>query len=166
MMEQLPLKLPNEGEVKIIRKTKVRCCCDECGEYATKKHTFLLDNARSNPASSAYRHDDCSWCSDTEAFACDDCAEKMRRNPPDGYGWCGTFSVTPEKLQFAHMFLKWKEEDITPEYSNKNTHKIQLAMLVERVKDANRVKLAEDKEGFLNPDYFPAEIQSLFKEDN
>jgi len=46
--------------------------CEECGEPAVYKTTFLLPNCRANPASSAYRRDDCTYCSDREMFVCEE----------------------------------------------------------------------------------------------
>lgn len=100
--------LPGEGETKTVIRTRVRIPCDECGEYATQRHTYLLPNARRNPASSAYRHDDCSWCSDHEVFTCYVC----KRPSVEGYEPCATFSIEPGKMRFAHMFLRWREREI------------------------------------------------------
>jgi hypothetical protein len=103
-IDTIPL-LPGEGEIKVVRKTRVRIECENCGEFATKRHTYLLENARRNPASSAYRHDDCSWCSDGDVFTCDAC----KPTAPNGMHWCSTFSVSD---RFAHMFLSWVEKEI------------------------------------------------------
>lgn len=98
--------LPGEGEVKTTSYVRTRQECAECGEQAHFKHTYLFDNARSNPASSAYRHDDCTWCSDAETFACKEHESKVRHDAPRGMGWCSTF---PASERFAHMFLYWRE---------------------------------------------------------
>jgi hypothetical protein len=90
--------LPGEGESKMVTKTRVTCA--ECGDSAHFRHTYLLPNGRNNPASSAYRRDDCSWCSDEETFTCRTC----KRPTIDGYSWCSTF---PANDRFAHLFLKW-----------------------------------------------------------
>lgn len=100
--------LKGEGETKIVERARVRRECEECGEPATKRHTYLLPDARRNPASSGYGGDDISWCSDHEAFTCDSCPEPR----PDGYRWCSTFSVSPENMRFSHMFLRWEEREI------------------------------------------------------
>jgi hypothetical protein len=100
--------LPGEGESKMVVRTHVRIECGNCSEPATHRHTYLLPNARSNRASNAYRHDDCSWCSDHEGFTCDD----GKRPEADGYGWCSTFSIAPGRMQFAHMFLRWIEREV------------------------------------------------------
>ena len=94
--------LPGEGEEKTVRSIRCRHECDECGEVAHFKKTYLLDNARRNPASSAYGRDDCSWCSDKDVYLCKEC--KAPRI--DGYGECSTF---PAVERFAHMFLYWHE---------------------------------------------------------
>lgn len=104
-----PFTLPGEGERKIVERVRVREECEQCGEPATKKHTYLLYNARSNPASSGYGKDDISWCSDIEAFACDDCREP---SAPDGHKWCATFTVSPATTRFSHMFLRWTEREV------------------------------------------------------
>jgi len=106
-MEETLDNLPGEGEEKVvIRKIRCRRECDNCGEPAHYKITFLLPNARSNPASKAYMHDDCSWCEDASQFSCKNgkCLEAMRKM--EGYGECSTF---PASANFAHMFLYWHE---------------------------------------------------------
>ena len=81
--------------------------CDECGIPARFRVSFLLDNYRSNPASSGYRRNDCSWCSDYEMFACKN--HKHTVEPPHGYGSAGYFPLK----RFKHMgFYKMKVEDI------------------------------------------------------
>lgn len=113
MPDSKVMLIPGEGEKKLVERTRVRVECGNCGEPATKRHTFLLPNARRNPSSSAYGRDDCSWCSDHEEFACDGCPR-----PRGGqYEWCSTFSITPDNMRFAHMFLRWTERDLTPEQS-------------------------------------------------
>jgi hypothetical protein len=105
--------LPGEGERKIVARTRIRVECDQCGEPATKRHTYLLPNARRNPASSAFGRDDCSWCSDHEVFRCNTCEPQGGSIEPsvEGYGWCSTFEAVP---RFAHMFLRWDERPYTP----------------------------------------------------
>lgn len=108
-------KLKGEGDVEVIRRTRVRKACEYCGEPATQRHMYLLQNFRSNPASSAYRRDDCSRCSDHDIFTCDNC----RPERPDGMSGCdgrqrlirddGT--VYPGSV---HSFLEWSEERIEP----------------------------------------------------
>jgi hypothetical protein len=94
--------LPGEGDVIVVRKERRRHECGNCGEPAHYKHSYLLPYARSNQASSAYGHDDCSWCSDHNEFTCKEC----KRPQVVGYSWCATFHAIE---QFAHMFLYWKE---------------------------------------------------------
>lgn len=95
-----------EGDVRT--QVCVRRVCEECGELATHKLTFLLPHARTNQASSAYGKDDCSWCSDKAVFVCDEC-EKNRHSIAKelGMGWCAAF---PYK-RFEHMFLNWEAKD-------------------------------------------------------
>lgn len=96
--------LPGEGEVQILKRERVRIGCFNCGKNAHYRHTYLLPNARTNPASKAYGKDDCTWCADEEAFTCRDCKEIDVR--PKCYEWCSTF---PASQRFAHMFLMWQE---------------------------------------------------------
>lgn len=105
--EAAPIVLKGEGEIKIVKRRAYRIPCARCGEDAVRRHTYLLANARSNPASSAYRKDDCSWCSDHEEFTCLECFADNRHPSVQDYEWCSTFSAND---RFAHMFLKWKEE--------------------------------------------------------
>lgn len=95
--------LPHEGERKVVTSELRRQECEECGEPAHYMQTFLLEGTRNNPASSAYRRDDCSWCEDARVFVC-----PQHQNPPtpDGYVRCSTF---PASVRFAHLFLYWKE---------------------------------------------------------
>ncbi len=97
--------LPGEGDTKTVVSTRVRIECDECGAPAKYKHTFLLENARRNPASSAYGHDDCSYCEDGCLYVCED--HKNLKTAPPGQSWCATFTAVPK---FAHMFLRWADE--------------------------------------------------------
>ena len=94
--------LPREGATETVVKTLTRHECEVCGKPAHYKHTFLLDGARRNPASSAYGKDDCTWCEDASRFVC--AAHKSERQAPEGYSWCSTF---PASKRFANMFLYW-----------------------------------------------------------
>ena len=101
--------LKGEGVRRITVDVRVRRSCEECGEPATRCHTFLLDGARSNPQSSAYRKDDCSWCSDEERYSCDAHENAVRKSPSHGHGWCSTFDVN----RFPHRMLFWHRESVT-----------------------------------------------------
>ena len=106
------IALKGEGDIQIIKRERVRIECEFCGEPADERHTYLLPNARRNPGSSAYRHDDCTWCSDHEVFTCADCrkSEFLGHAPSaEGFEWCSTFALSD---RFAHMFLHWKEIEI------------------------------------------------------
>lgn len=95
------------GDTIIIQKECVEKTCYECGEPAMKRHSFLYENSRGNPASSGYGKDDISWCSDDEAFACIKCDVVVRtENCPRDMKWCSTFTRCEK---FEHMFLEWKE---------------------------------------------------------
>lgn len=94
--------LPGEGKVETETYQWERHLCNECGEPAHYKCTFLYEGYRTNRASSAYGHDDCSWCVDEYAFACEKHRVEVRDNPPDGMVEC---SVFPASERFAHMFL-------------------------------------------------------------
>lgn len=101
-----PFVLPGEGEKTLVEKARVRIGCEECGEPATQKHGFLLENFRRNPLSSAYGKDDSSWCVDTAIFTCAACRPKIPAgHSPNNSTW----SIAPGKLRFAHMFLRWEE---------------------------------------------------------
>lgn len=104
-------KLKGEGEIKIVRRERVRVECWDCGELADQKHTYLLPNARANPQSTAYGRDDISWCSDKHIFTCAACRPRGREPNVDGYRWCSTFGLGDAR--FDHMFLTWHETDIT-----------------------------------------------------
>lgn len=93
------------GDIEIIKRVRQWRCCKECGLPARYKITFLLPNARINPDSSAYQHDDCSWCSDLEIYACEMHHDIIRQNPPEGYRWCAEFLLK----KFLHMGFYWKE---------------------------------------------------------
>lgn len=93
--------LPEEGDVETITRKRIRHECEECGEPAHWRVTYLLEGTRGNPASAAYGKDDCSWCSDLDSFVC---KEHRTWAAPDGYVPCSHFPATE---QFAHMFLEW-----------------------------------------------------------
>ena len=91
------------------RRTQVckRRLCEQCGEDATWRCTFLLPNARRNPASEAFAHDDCSWCSDGEVFLCDACKQEGRKiGKKMGMEECSSFPYE----RFPHMLLYWEVE--------------------------------------------------------
>lgn len=94
--------LPGEGDVEMIKVTKIRKTCEECGEPAHYRHTFLLPNARRNSSSSAYGRDDCSYCMDAEKFVCREHNTDRFRHI-DNYEWCSTFRAS---ARFAHLFLE------------------------------------------------------------
>ena len=115
------INLPGEGDVELVRRTRVRVECENCGEYADQRHTYLLPNARRNPASSGYGGDDISRCSDHEYFSCAACRKQYWHDhepPQQGYEWCGTYSIGK---QFAHLFLRWSEKKL-PHDSDCATH--------------------------------------------
>ena len=105
------VKLRGEGETKTVVRTRVRIECENCGEPADQRHSYLLADARNNPASSGYGKDDLTWCSDVERHTCKSCRDSLwngRAPQIDGYGWCTTFGVSD---RFAHMFLRWDEKE-------------------------------------------------------
>jgi len=96
-------KLDGEGDVETIKRVRVRKICEVCGERpAVLKQTYLLTGTRSNPASSAYGKDDCSWCEDAHVFRCSECSS----DTPEGYVSCSVFECVD---RFAHLFLEWME---------------------------------------------------------
>ena len=97
--------LPNEGDTIVSTETRLRRKCEICGEPSHYKQTFLLPNARSNPASNGYHKDDISWCSDTHMFLC---KEHRNNGSLDGYEVCSLF---PASERFAHMFLYWSKTE-------------------------------------------------------
>lgn len=99
-------KLPGEGEMVVVVKTRKRHECEICGNPAAYKHTFLLNGARANPASSAYGRNDCLWCQDDARYVCAEHKNECRA--PDGYEWCSTFEA---KKHLAHLFLYWDEKE-------------------------------------------------------
>ena len=89
-----------------VQEVKSRTC-EVCGEPATRKCTYLLENYRSNPASSGYRRDDCTWCQDAEKFACLKHVDDVRRDAPRGMGQASVFY----RERFEEMFLYWDVQD-------------------------------------------------------
>ena len=92
-----------EGKIRVIVERCEQERCQVCGDPATKRISYLLLRARSNPASSAYGKDDCSWCSDAGAFACETHMRYVERDAPEGMEWCSTF----EGERFPHMIYSW-----------------------------------------------------------
>lgn len=99
--------LEGEGKTETIKRTKVRLGCYKCGKPAEYRITFLLPNARINPASKGYRGDDISWCSDEEIFTC----EEHKTHTLEGYRFCACFPLK----NFPHMGLVWREEKLETE---------------------------------------------------
>ena len=94
------------GDIRTIKQRFDRRGCEYCEEPATHKLTFLLPNARGNPASKAYRHDDCSWCSDQDVFVCDEHEKDSKKIANElEMGWCSAFSYET----FKHMFEYWEQ---------------------------------------------------------
>lgn len=94
------------GQTRTIKQRYSRRRCKYCEELATHKLTFLLPNARNNPASSAYGKDDCSWCSDEAVFVCDEHEKDNRKIARElGMGWCASFDYE----RFKHMFEYWED---------------------------------------------------------
>ena len=85
--------------------------CQICGHPASFRITFLVGgNPRGNPASSAYGRDNCSWCSDAEAYACKKHEKTVKADPPSGISWCATFPLK----RYKHMgfYLATLSEEI------------------------------------------------------
>jgi hypothetical protein len=98
--------LPGEGQKRITTEIRRRRECENCGEPAHFKHTFLLPNYRINPASKAYGRDDCSWCEDAAQFSCKNRKCYYEMSQMDGYEECSVFSAIERN---SHMFLTWEE---------------------------------------------------------
>src|SRR5258708_31472175 len=101
---RMSYKLPEVGEIRSTTEMWKQRACDECGEPAVYEQTYLLKNARRNPDSSAYGKDDCSYCSDTNAWACKIHADMIRSNPPQGYEECSRFDLS----KFSHRSGYWR----------------------------------------------------------
>ena len=100
-------KIMKEGEVRILKQVCKRRECEVCSEPASHMLSFLLPNARGNPASSACGKDDISWCSDMKMFVCEAHEKDRRRLAGEkGMEWCATYSFD----RFKHMFLYWEKE--------------------------------------------------------
>ncbi len=93
-------------QTRTIKQIHKRLECEFCEEPATYELTFLLPNARGNPASKAYRHDDCSWCSDRNVFVCNEHEkDKWKIASELEMKWCSSFSYE----RFKHIFEYWEE---------------------------------------------------------
>jgi hypothetical protein len=99
--------LKGEQERKVIVRVRSRVECENCGEPAIYRYTFLLTNYRNNPKSKAYGRDDCSWSSDTDVFTCAECKPQV---PEDHCPAPGKHTLGEGN---HHMFLEWREIDIT-----------------------------------------------------
>lgn len=103
-------RLPGEGDTKVAIETRTRRDCDNCGEPATKRIAFCFENGRRNPASSMYGRDDCTYCSDSDAYACTACEREVRRACcPNGMEWASTMTCATSN---AHLFLFWQSRDL------------------------------------------------------
>ncbi len=92
-----------DGKIRVSLERCDRQECQVCGEPATRRVSYLLERARSNPDSSAYCKDDCSWCSDADAYACEKHTREVERDAPEGMEWCSTF----DGAKMPHMLYKW-----------------------------------------------------------
>ncbi len=96
-------KTERVGQTETITRVARWHECDECSNPASHRVTFLLENARYNPRSSAYGRDDCSRCSDLDAYACRKHLEQTVREAPSGYSWCAHMALKSHK----HMGFYW-----------------------------------------------------------
>ena len=104
MMDEEYKLLKGEGERVVMIRTRRNC--DVCGELAAYRQSFLLRNSRGNPASSGFGGDDISWCSDADAYFCEEHKKDgWRSNYMEGYEPCSQFSLD----KFPHMGLFLKE---------------------------------------------------------
>lgn len=104
--------LSGEGKTIIVKKTKVREICSICSSPADYRITWLYEHYRMNPRSSAYGKDDCSRCSDKEAFACSEHRSTVEYHTPLG---CDRGTTIFDLQRFPHMGLYWKEEELKNE---------------------------------------------------
>ena len=103
--EQIGGKMARVGDVRITKEVAHWRECEGCGLPARYRLTFLFEHFRSNPASSAYREDDCSWCSDLDVFTCERCKRTLSQAPSGYNSGCGIFTLK----KFKHMGFYWKE---------------------------------------------------------
>lgn len=108
--QQAPIA--GEGETRIEVSTQRRRECDNCGEPATKLFWYTYINGRRDPRSSMHGRDDCSWCSDAEAYACDECESEVKRVCcPSEMSWGATHTLGSHN---ARLFLYWCSRHATP----------------------------------------------------
>jgi len=74
-------------DCRVVEKPKR--ICTVCGGHARYVVTWLLPNARTNPASSGYRRDNISYCSDRTTNRCEE-HKNHQRFPERGFEWCAT----------------------------------------------------------------------------
>lgn len=103
---------PEIGDRRTIVEELLWRECDQCGEPAKYQQTYLLKGTRSNPNSSAYGRDDCSHCSDSEIFVCEEHKDWAWHNPPDGYVDCARISLNEH---YKHLGQYW--EKISTQYA-------------------------------------------------
>lgn len=94
-----------EDETRTLKQICKRRRCEVCNEPATFQLTFLLPNARGNPASHGFGKDDISWYADEKMFVCDE-HEKKRYSLAEDMGmvWCASFPYN----RFKHLLLYWE----------------------------------------------------------
>lgn len=102
--------MTEEGDVRIVVERYERRKCDECDELAVFKFTWLLEGFRHNPASTGYGRDDCTYCSDLDAYRCRKCAPSNDWLPdPDGYLASGRAEYLPDKSHSRRLFMEWHQ---------------------------------------------------------
>jgi len=105
------MKVGDKKTVEYVCRARTCVICEAPAEY---RLSFLYENARHNPKSTAYGRygDDITWCSDGEQFACEEHkqeAAQTKNAPEEDMRWCATF---PGK-GYPHMLLFWDEVNST-----------------------------------------------------
>ena len=95
---------PKIGDTRVYVETLEGRECQECGERADYRISFLLEGFRSDPASSAYGKDDCTWCSDLDFYACE--AHKSQAAGEAPIGFDRGASIWSIK-KFPHFGVEW-----------------------------------------------------------
>ncbi len=97
------MRLHTVGERETITYRWLWRECSWCEKPAKFRLSYLLPNARSNPASSGYGGDNISWCEDHEEFACKE-HERTKKHSVDSYKWCSSFPL--KRYQYMGFYRK------------------------------------------------------------
>jgi hypothetical protein len=99
-----------EGTRRTVEEVWTRRRCDECGDPATRRATYLRNQARTNPGSRGYGRTDLNYCSDRDIHLCEVCQPPFLTHYYRHQIFLGT--------DYPHMLFHWKKISVIEEEDN------------------------------------------------